>query len=705
MSRASDRGRVSCSLKGSVEAGSWQTAVLTYTAGFAGVDDTGSLKIVMRYATDSGTPQFDDPSAPNYTTAVASNGARLLLRYDTKDNTRPWGKTILIKVLQGYLREGEKIKVTLGDTGGGSPGWRMQTFLEDTLELRVLVDRYATYVYEQLPKSPTFRVVAGPPVRMVAVAPTLLTPGKKFTVRTRLEDRWGNPVGRPKKHRQPGISEAGVHRITIADEATGLSAETNPILVRNEEPHGRYWADLHGQTEETIGTNTIDDYFRFARDIAYLDACGHQGNDFQITDTFWQKIQQTTADFYAPGKFVTFPGWEWSGNTGLGGDRNVLYREEGGLITRSSRALVSGEEAADPCSDTVEDLFDNLEATGRDVMLIAHVGGRYADLERHREGLEPAVEVHSAWGTFEWMLDDAFSRGYRMAIVANSDGHKGRPGASWPGASTFGSYGGLTCILADRLDRDSVWDAYQNRRVYATTGARIALDVTGHFGSDGDGKVIPMGSVIESSQSETLSLRVSVAGTAPIERIEFRNAMNVLKTFRTYSSADLTGRVKVLWQGATVRGRGRQVNWDGGLKLTGNRINTFQPINFLNPEKACTQTGPRELRWESLTTGGVAGVILDLDRPSAGTLEVETSQRSFQAKIGGLGVRGRSYDLGGVGKRISTYRLPAASGPREMEFEFTPRPRDLHAGDNPLYICVVQEDGHMAWSSPIYLVR
>ena len=25
-------------------------------------------------------------------------------------------------------------------------------------------------------------------------------------------------------------------------------------------------------------------------------------------------------------------------------------------------------------------------------------------------------------------------------------------------------------------------------------------------------------------------------------------------------------------------------------------------------------------------------------------------------------------------------------------------------GDNPLYVCVVQEDGHMAWSSPIYAV-
>ena len=94
-------GKVTCSLRGSVVAGSYQTCVLTYTAGFSGIDDTGSLKVVMRYPTDSGRPQFDDPQAPHYTTAVASNGARLQLRYDLKDNVRPWGKTIHIKVLQG----------------------------------------------------------------------------------------------------------------------------------------------------------------------------------------------------------------------------------------------------------------------------------------------------------------------------------------------------------------------------------------------------------------------------------------------------------------------------------------------------------------------------------------------------------------------------------------------------------------------------
>jgi hypothetical protein len=51
---------------GSFEAGSYQEFTLTYTAGYFGIDDTGSLKIVHRFASDMGRPQFENPgvSAP-----------------------------------------------------------------------------------------------------------------------------------------------------------------------------------------------------------------------------------------------------------------------------------------------------------------------------------------------------------------------------------------------------------------------------------------------------------------------------------------------------------------------------------------------------------------------------------------------------------------------------------------------------------------
>jgi len=691
-------GRAASNLRGDIIAGSWQSCSLTYTAGPAGIDDTGSIKISMRFPTDCGTPQFDDPQAANYTTARASNGAHLQLRYDVKDNVRPWGRTLHVKVLQGYLKKNDQITIVLGDQSHGSPGWRIQTFLEKSFELRFHVDRYATYCYERLPKSPSFRIVAGPPTKLVAVAPSQVCPGKKITVRLKREDRWGNPTGRPWKESQPAIVEEGVQRIAIIDAETSLRTETNPICVQHHPTWNRYWADLHGQSEETVGTNSVDDYFRFGRDLGFLDACAHQGNDFQITDDFWQTIQATTAKYHQAGRFVTFPGWEWSGNTGLGGDRNVLYRKEGlGVISRSCRALVTAEQSVEPCSQNVNELFKRLAPFLPDVMLIPHVGGRYADLNYHDSRLEPVVEVHSAWGTFEWMLADAFEHGYRIGIVANSDGHKGRPGASYPGASTFGSYGGLTAILADTLDRDSLWQAYRERRVYGTTGARIHLDVTCN------GR--PMGSVITKTKGQEPRLQVHVHGTAPIERVEVRNAMKVLTTRRPYQRTDLANRVKILWQGSEVRGRGRQTNWDGSLRITGNQITRLQTVNFLNPEKECQRQGPRHVNWESTTTGGAAGLILSLANGRRGQLVIETTQKRAKLSLANLGIRGRTYQTGGLDKQLSVYPLPRAGGEKDLAFETRITPAALKQGDNPLYICVVQEDGQMAWSSPIYWVR
>src|SRR5262249_46249972 len=231
---------------------------------------------------------------------------------------------------------------------------------------------------------------------------------------------------------------------------------------------------------ETIGSGTADAYFAYARDQAFIDIVGHQGNDFQITDAFWAELNSLTASFDAPGGFVCVPGYEWSGNTGLGGDRNIFFRREGRPIRRSSHILVAGQSQANTECITAHDLFDALD--GEDAVVIAHVGGRYADVKFAHDGrLERAVEVHSTWGTFEWLLHDAFERGFRVGIVCHSDDHKGRPGATLPGASTFGASGGLTCYFMPELTRDALFAALRGRRHYGTTGARIFLDLQGAF--------------------------------------------------------------------------------------------------------------------------------------------------------------------------------------------------------------------------------
>src|SRR5262249_44505261 len=149
-----------------------------------------------------------------------------------------------------------------------------------------------------------------------------------------------------------------------------------------------------------------------------------------------------------------------------------MFRGDVASLHRSSHAEV--DDMADAATDCfpVTELFRQFE--GRDdVMLIPHIGGRYADIVGfHDRRPEPVAEISSDWGRFEWLLEDAPRQGYKVGFVANSDGHKGRPGASHPGASTFGAYGGLTCVLAETLTREAVFEAIRRRRCYGVTAAQ-----------------------------------------------------------------------------------------------------------------------------------------------------------------------------------------------------------------------------------------
>ena len=691
-------GRAHIRPKGPVEAGSFVTITYTYTAGHP-IDDTGFLKIVFRQLGDFGIPQFEDPARANYCTVHTTGNCRIEPRWDIKGNTRPWSLSLFLKVMNGFLNKGEKIIVIFGDRSSGSPGWKMQTFCEDTFEFKTLVDPVATYQFKEIPESPTLRIVPGRPVRAVCVTPSQVRVNESFVYHQKLEDTWGNPIDKPTEMWHLGFPSAGVNTIVAKDAKTELSSRSNPIEVTsNKVSLHPYWGDFHGQSEETVGTNTIEDYFTFARDYALLDICAHQGNDFQITDDFWKTINRTTRKFYKKGVFVTFPGYEWSGNTPLGGDRNVYFASEGGHITRSSTELLPGQYSIYRDSPTAAKLFRNLKEQRTEAFVFAHVGGRYAELSMHDSDVELAVEIHSAWGTFEWLMEDALRRGYRIGVCGNSDGHKCRPGASYPGATEFGSLGGLTCILSRRLDRREILKALKARHFYATTGNRSLIDLQL---KTGDGQSAMMGDVIQIGVDKPI-LYISVVGTGPIESVTVRNGLDILETFRPYSDHDLGNRVKILWGGAEMPGRARNVQWDGHLHIHNNRIVNATAINFWDANQPLKQRGQDQLEWQSITSGGIAGVIVELEEPSAGSIEIETRQHNIEVNIESIGLEPLAWDCGGLQKRIEVYRLPGKRCSREFSFDLPLT--GLHEGDNPIYIRMTQEDGHMAWTSPVYLI-
>ncbi len=735
-------GHAEISPEGEFEAGSFQSFTLTYTAGYFGIDDTGSLKIVHRFASDMGRPQFTDPKGWNYTTVEASNGAVLEVQYDGKRNIRPWDKTLFIRVVRGFLREGDRIIVRFGDRRQGSPGIRVQTFHEPTFEFRVLVDAWATYEYVELPVQPYVSIVAGPPVGYKAVLPTLRRRGEPFRLGFKGEDKWGNPSHKvdatfrlePSMPVQglpdtltvrPGeygtildglrCDAVGDLRIDVLDSAGVRVTTSNPLRIGAQAELLPYWADLHGQSEETIGTNSARELIEFARDRAFLDAMSHQGNDFQITTPFWEELNRLSAEFDRDGEFVMFPGYEWSGNTGLGGDRNVLFVEEGRQIHRSHHALIHDRSDVATDANSAAALFEALK--GEDCVVFAHIGGRYADIKMsHDARIERAVEVHSDWGTFEWLLADAFEQGYRVGVVANSDGHKGRHGASHPGASLFGAYGGLTCILARSLGRRELVDALRKRHHYATTGCRLLLDASVRTGGEAERfaddpalgpttsektRALMMGDIARTGD-ESVAFRVEAVSTAPIERIEIRNRLKVLETVRPYRPSDLGRRIRVVWEGAEYRGRGRQTVWDGAATLAGNTIERMRPINMWNLDKKVEQTGPGTLKWSALSTGNFGGFDAWLADAEAGTLRIDTALVKAEIPVSEIGYEDKVFDAGGIKRRIRVFRLPDENAHRSMVIER--KVKLSKAQDNALYVCATLEDGHLAWSSPIYLI-
>jgi hypothetical protein len=682
-----------------VVAGSYTTLTYTYTVGHP-IDDTGYLKLAFRYASDFGEPQFDDPEAANYCTIQTAGDCLLMPRWDAKGHTRPWGRALYVKVTAGYLDRGDQIVITFGDRDSGSPGWRVQTFCEDTFEFKTLVDPIATYEFKELPRSPEIEIVPGPPAKAVCIAPSYAGVHDSFTYHLKLEDRWGNPISKPTALAHPGYPEPGTYVIQAEDATSGLSAQSNPVDVLDTTPARQpCWADLHGQSEETIGSNSIEDYFTFAQDYGLVDVAAHQGNDFQITDAFWETINETTARYNAPGAFITFPGYEWSGNSPLGGDRNIYYADEGGTIVHSCYDLLPGKGSRYPAAQTAVEMFQTLE--GPSPFAFAHAGGRYAALTMHNPAVEIAVEIHSAWGTFEWLVDDALEAGYRIGICANSDGHKGRPGASYPGARRFGSYGGLTCILAEELTRAQVHAALGARHFFATTGHRPLLSVSASLP---DGQTAMMGDIVQ-TDADTATLHVRTVGTAALDRIEVRNGTRCdpanVKTHRPLKAAELGKRIKMTWSGSEVRGRARMVSWDGELWLKENHIIDVEPINFWNPLQPLTQVDAQRLRWTSATTGGVAGMTLTLENAESGHIYMDTAQGNLDIAVGEIGLEVQRWPFGGLRKQVEMIRLldePKVSFEADI-------PVTLGSGDNPLYICVIQEDGHMAWSSPLYVVK
>src|SRR5690606_24877049 len=122
--------------------------------------------------------------------------------------------------------------------------------------------------------------------------PTLRRVGEAFKLGLRADDRWGNPSGRvsgefrlrsnfavenlPERVRIEEGRAATIFAGLVARAPGDLVVEvlqddrvvatSNPCRIQARAERVHFWADLHGQSEETIGTNSARELVAFARD-------------------------------------------------------------------------------------------------------------------------------------------------------------------------------------------------------------------------------------------------------------------------------------------------------------------------------------------------------------------------------------------------------------------------------------------------------
>jgi hypothetical protein len=712
---------------GCIVAGSYGAWRLTYVAGKYGIDNSGALLVCWRFAVDWGRPQTDDPAADNYLTAATGADAKLKAAYTFKGYIRPWYHAVTVDIHDGEIRPGQRVVLTFGDRSSGSVGQRSPTAVNKNCEWLVLADPFHTRRFTALHDCPSVKIVSGEAARLVAVLPSDAVCGEPMRVVIRAEDAWGNPAagyrgtvrlawssaegalnGLPPTCEFTAV-EGGVKtlekvvsrrpcllRLRVIDEEHGLECISNPCLCHPEPTSlRRHWGDLHGQSIEALGIGTAYDYFGYARDVAGVDFASNQGNDFDITDEGWRQIQDAVRKYNEPHRFVAFLGSEWSGTTSGGGDHNVVYLRDDEPIRRSSHANVEGGDTSTDCYP-ISELYRAF-AGREDVMIIPHVGGRYANFDFHDPSLERLVEIYSGWGLFEWFLSDALRRGMRVGFVGTSDDHKGRPGAANPGTHIFGVYGGLTCVLAKELTREAVFGALRARRCYATTGQRILLDASCNEH--------PMGEEFRTSEPPTIRCRV--VGTAGIEFAEILRATrgqerpSVVYAHPINAEAPPSKRIRIAWSGFRQIARYFQLVWDGRLTLNEGSIVSASGFAFDSSLEGIVERSDRHVTWRSQTAGDEDGIIVELDAPPHAHLRFETAPATFEIAVGEIGTKPTRFQAKGFDAAVALRRLPDAPFPTEVELAWTDaRPP---AGVSAYFVRVVQEDGGRAYSSPFYV--
>ena len=427
----------------------------------------------------------------------------------------------------------------------------------------------------------------------------------------------------------------------------------------------------------------------------------------------WERIQKAVAVNNQPGIFVTFLGFEWSSTPY--GDHNVYYLEDYQPLY---------------LPNNIDQLYEIME-THKAIVIPHHtgykVGDRGKDWQYHKAELSPFVEIYSCHGSSECVdgpfplntvpalaprcmggtVQEALNQGYKLGIMASSDGHNGLPGP----------YGyGYIAVYADKLTRESLWDAFLKRRIYGVTGDRIKLDfqINGHF----------MGE--EFSEPGIRHIVASIEGSDLIDRIEVIKNGRVIATHNhlmelAYLSAgvkaeSLQVKLRIEWGWGK---RGTKKRWVGELQIKGGEILEVEPCfqffsrikdkssDFINWESIMDMT-PEFL---SLTSNPnkTDSIVVKIQGTPTTQLTLRVNSKELRFSLGEImqkdiveeveSERANIYDYAKFNKLHVHRAIPEP----EYQVKFAFQDKGPEKDTDYYYLRVTQRNGQMAWSSPIWV--
>lgn len=554
----------------SVRAGSLQTIQYTFKAGPPGLAQGGGIRIEIpvAYAETEflhwSKPQVTYREDLGFVSAETSNKAQVELKAHgllggvvdivLKDRGLPAGGMIVITYKGKVQSLSGRVPMRYAIKQNERDGWHAQA---DIPFLRVLPVE-ASHVLLTYPAD----LVKGEEFEASLVAIDKFgNPAGHFTGKINLQSTDTLavlPVSVQFSARDSGIqtlkkvkfNTTGFQKITGTDPLNEVKVTWHYTRVWEKVPRSKHWyGDTHfhtgtgtnnagfftteGSTQNIISdtkrfqslnlggdhranfTNAIDAY-TYASKIMRLDFGSSSEHDSPLlTDTVWKIGQHITDSFNKPGLFTTFYSYEWTPDTN---HYIILYKSGLGKVLNHFQY------------PGTLDLWRGLDEQGIPAMTIPHVSWVFENHNiwneindtYHRIG-----ELYSLWNNrflvqpddlpqrFElgennkWSYQYAWNKGHHIGVIGSTDNHLGRPGANNYTAYTQHT-GGLAVALAPANNRDDLWDAFHQRRTYATTGTRIYMDFTA---DDHE-----MGSEYEAVGRPVF--KAKVAGTNQLARIE-----------------------------------------------------------------------------------------------------------------------------------------------------------------------------------------